>query len=78
MSGENKQARPWDIFNKNLQNINPEDFEKRMSICKECPEFIKLTQMCKECGCYMPSKTKSTIASCPIGKWGPVPIKITE
>lgn len=41
--------------------------KERMEICKACPN-LKLN-FCKECGCFMPAKTKLKWASCPIGKW---------
>ena len=43
--------------------------EKRLNICKACPELIKLTKQCKKCGCLMEIKTKLQAATCPIGKW---------
>ena len=42
---------------------------ERFSICKECPELIKLTNQCKKCGCFMKIKTKFKQAKCPLGKW---------
>lgn len=41
---------------------------RRMGICKRCPEFTKF-QTCDICGCYMPSKTLVKEESCPEGKW---------
>jgi hypothetical protein len=43
--------------------------DTRLSICKACPELIKLTTQCKKCGCFMSAKTKLEVAKCPIGKW---------
>jgi hypothetical protein len=42
---------------------------ERLSICKACPELIKLTTQCKKCGCFMAAKTKLKMATCPLGKW---------
>jgi hypothetical protein len=64
-----RPARPWDLFNKNLGRVNTTIAEERLSICKECPEFIKATSQCKECGCIMNLKTKLPNASCPLKKW---------
>lgn len=48
----------------------PEDVQKqRYSICESCPEFISLTQQCKECGCFMKLKSKYESAKCPLEKW---------
>ncbi len=41
----------------------------RYAICKECPQLIKATKTCKECGCFMVAKTKLEKATCPLGKW---------
>lgn len=66
---EDKKARPWDIFNKNIEKV-PEDIKaKRLEICKACPELIKLTTQCKKCGCFMDAKTTLPHAECPLGKW---------
>lgn len=66
---ENKKARPWDIFNKNIEKVPSEVKQKRLEICKSCPELIKLTTQCKKCGCFMDAKTTLPHASCPLGKW---------
>ena len=61
-------TRPWDVLNS--QNYTDEDTAiLRLNICKDCPEFIKLTSQCKKCGCIMSLKTKLEKAECPIGKW---------
>ena len=59
---------PFDLLNKN-NYIDKVESDKRMDICLGCPELIKLTQTCKECGCFMKAKTRLAEASCPIGKW---------
>ena len=66
----NKPVRPWDLFNKKMGRVSIETHDKRYSICKECPFFIKTTKQCKKCGCFMWEKAKLSAASCPIGKWG--------
>lgn len=65
-----KPARPWDFFNKNVDRVSLEIYEKRMSICQSCPELIKTTKQCKICLCIMPAKARLPHADCPIGKWG--------
>lgn len=42
---------------------------KRISICKKCPKFVKSEQKCKECGCVMTSKVHADSATCPLEKW---------
>ena len=63
------ETRPWDLVNPSTDWADKETSEKRYSICKECPELIRLTKQCKKCGCFMVSKTKLQAASCPLGKW---------
>jgi hypothetical protein len=75
---EDKPLRPWDIFNKNVAKILPIEKEKRLSICSSCPEFISLSKMCKQCGCFMPSKVKLAGAECPLGKWGQMNVSLEK
>jgi hypothetical protein len=63
------ETRPWDIANPNIDWADEEKAEERFSICKACPELIKLTTQCKKCGCFMKVKTKLDLATCPIGRW---------
>ena len=67
---EERDVRPWDFLNPNTEYASEEIADERYSICKVCPEFIKLTTQCKKCGCIMKAKTRLAQASCPIGKWG--------
>lgn len=41
----------------------------RLTICKECPFFLKPTKQCKKCGCFLPAKTAIPDSTCPINKW---------
>jgi hypothetical protein len=66
---EERAARPWDLINPNIGRVSVEIATERFSICKSCPQYIKSTTQCKECGCIMKLKTKLPNASCPIGKW---------
>lgn len=62
------ETRPWDMIDK--ENYTEKSVaEERLSICKGCPELIKLTTQCKKCGCFMTAKTKLKKATCPLGKW---------
>lgn len=62
-------TRPWDLINPNTEWSDEEQATKRYDICKACPELIKLTKQCKQCGCFMNVKTKLQQATCPLGKW---------
>lgn len=72
MSDRDRPARPWDLFNKNIQKVGEDLRQERMEICKSCKFFVSLTQQCTKCGCIMPAKTTLPNASCPIHKWGAV------
>lgn len=63
------EARPWDFLDPNTPKVTEENAEERLTICEECPEFIKITKQCKQCGCIMPAKVKLLVSTCPIGKW---------
>jgi hypothetical protein len=62
-------TRPWDFLNPNTEYTSDEEESTRYSLCMECPEFIKPTTQCKQCGCIMKAKVKLKYATCPIGKW---------
>lgn len=64
-----RKVRPWDVFNKNIDKVSEVIQKERMAICRECPQFIKLTGQCKECGCFMEGKTRLPDAFCPLLKW---------
>jgi hypothetical protein len=62
-------VRPWDLVNPNTEWASEDKAKERLSICKGCPELIKLTTQCKKCGCVMALKSKLAEATCPLGKW---------
>jgi rRNA maturation endonuclease Nob1 len=43
--------------------------EKRITICKSCPELFQPTDTCKKCGCFVNAKTWIKNTTCPLGKW---------
>ena len=43
--------------------------EKRITVCNECPKFMKDHGRCSLCGCFLKAKIKIASESCPIGKW---------
>ncbi len=45
-------------------------FKSRMSICNTCEKNV--ANVCIECGCFLPAKTKAPEENCPINKWKPV------
>jgi hypothetical protein len=62
-------TRPWDMWDPSVERATEEVASERFSICRSCPDLIKLTSQCKKCGCFMNLKTKLEKAQCPIGKW---------
>ena len=64
-----REVRPWDFLNPNTEYATDEVQEQRYAVCKTCPELINLTKTCKQCGCFMPAKTKLLHAYCPLNKW---------
>lgn len=62
-------TRPWDLLNPNTVWATEEVSKQRFDLCNSCPELIKLTKQCKQCGCFMAAKTKLDNATCPLGKW---------
>ena len=64
-----RNARPWDLFNEKIGRVPDRVEHDRMSECRKCIRFNSLTKICRECGCFMPAKTKLPNAFCPIGTW---------
>ena len=63
-------TRPWDVINPNTPKASDETESTRMTLCMNCPELIKATKQCKQCGCFMSLKVRLKNASCPLGHWG--------
>lgn len=64
-----RDAKPWDLLNPNIDRVAEDIAQSRMSICQSCEHFLKMTGQCKKCGCIMGLKTKLSNASCPVGNW---------
>jgi hypothetical protein len=78
MTVPNRPARPWDIFNKNIEKVDPNSLEYRLDICRACEHFVKLTSQCTQCGCFMPLKAKLPHATCPVNKWTAIEVGFKE
>lgn len=61
-------VKPWDMFT-NMPRATEEEADRRFAICEECPELTHISRRCKQCGCFMITKTKLQPATCPLGKW---------
>lgn len=66
---EKNGTTPLDMLNPKTKRVDSITKENRMSICLSCPDLIKLTNQCKNCGCFMDFKTALEASKCPIGKW---------
>ena len=44
-----------------------EEYERRLSICKECEKL--LSGMCRMCGCYVEMRAAIAVRDCPGKKW---------
>ena len=44
-----------------------EEYERRLSVCKECDKLNAGT--CNACGCYVELRAASKMAHCPHKKW---------
>lgn len=69
MSDQEKEVSILDAFNSRNYVKDSNISDARLDICRSCPELIKFTLQCKQCGCFMAIKTKLQGATCPIGKW---------
>lgn len=66
---EKNGVTPLDALNPMTKRVTEEEAQRRLEICKKCPNLIQLTTQCTKCGCYMPAKTKLEAAKCPESKW---------
>ncbi len=42
---------------------------KRLDLCRACPSYMSMNDMCVECFCVMDIKTTLVESSCPLKKW---------
>ena len=49
--------------------VEKDTYKERLKICSTCEHFILKNKRCKQCGCFMESKARFSIAKCPIQKW---------
>ncbi len=50
-----------------LKLVSKEEVERRLDICKACPQFAD--NVCKLCGCGLKLKAAIESSKCPIEKW---------
>ena len=49
--------------------VSDAEIQRRLTICKSCPHYLKTKGRCALCGCFMNFKAKLASEHCPIGKW---------
>ena len=51
--------------------VSPAELDRRLTICRSCPEYRPKTEQCGKCGCYLPLKARleSETGQCPRGMW---------
>ena len=74
--GKNLAGFTWELLNYITKNedkvlfVSDEVYKERVSICRSCDKYDELENRCMECGCYVPTKAKIILDSCPLDKWG--------
>jgi len=46
----------------------------RWNVCKSCEHFQSKFYSCYQCGCFMPTKVRKPLATCPENKWDHIPV----
>ena len=73
--GKNLASFAWELVNYMHQNkdgvlfASEEVAKERLKTCAQCDKFEASESRCRECGCYIPVKSKLILDSCPLNKW---------
>lgn len=57
------------LLKKEPLKAESEEATKRLEICRSCEFFIKTSERCSKCGCFMALKTHLRAEKCPVGRW---------
>jgi hypothetical protein len=68
-AAESAKALAKDTIQGNELLVDDSKFHERMSICNQCPKYLKETNQCGECLCFLSLKAKGASFKCPLGKW---------
>jgi len=56
-----------------LKNVSEEQYQQRLAICTDCPEYEPSNTHCRKCGCVIAgnvlAKARWKSEDCPIGRW---------
>ena len=56
--------------------VDKKTYLERFRTCKNCDKFKRVVNICGECHCFIPAKTRHIESECPLGKWKSVSINI--
>jgi hypothetical protein len=48
-----------------MPSVTPEQYEKRIKACHECPNLVEKSKQCGLCGCYVETKASWRTSNCP-------------
>jgi len=57
------------VIQKIMKQANEDIQKQRLETCMACEHLYKKMNICKKCGCFVPSKVKKASSFCPIEKW---------
>jgi len=66
---KNLMGSMGDLVTQGTDMRSPEEVERVLKICAECPYFREKGPRCAHCGCFLLVKVKATALKCPIDKW---------
>jgi len=49
--------------------VSNAEHDRRISICRVCPEYLPQTTQCRECTCYVNLKAMLAHEQCPLRRW---------
>lgn len=48
---------------------NDKLYDDRLNVCKSCDKYDSEQKRCTECGCFIETKARIILDSCPLNKW---------
>lgn len=69
MATESLKTVAKNVVEGNDINVSDEVYAQRMSECQKCDKYIKATNQCGECGCFLAVKGRLNGMKCPLNKW---------
>lgn len=58
-----------EVMKGNQLFVEPEEEERRLSICRACPFYSAEDVRCRQCGCFLKQKASLTASKCPLNYW---------